>query len=328
MAGFASAKSPGVLLALAAGSWLGAACGGRTTSILDVGTIAATDDDDSSAGAKVDAGISVEAGKPDAGCRSNADCDDGIACTTDVCETGKCAAKPDDSACGLSEACEPAVGCEARAWAISGHEIHDVRLPSGRTSVHSTISTRLNDIALAPDGLLYAGSADAYALNPATNRWDSVPSTIVKPTGSILDATNALDFAPDGRLFGAGGGRLMLLGVLQYSTTKIGSFPTGLQSSGDIAFIGSRLFSSAGNVDNNASRISILIEFFIDGDAPITSRIIGPIGYPCVHGLAPSGNELYGFTCSGNILHIDKSTGKGTLIRNVAGATYSGATAR
>ena len=50
-------------------------------------------------------------------CFSNADCPDGLACTTDLCIAGACAHIPDDAACddGLfctgAEACDPVQGC-------------------------------------------------------------------------------------------------------------------------------------------------------------------------------------------------------------------------
>lgn len=79
-------------------------------------------------------------GRPDAGCTSSADCDDGlacngterceggrctggivvscddgIACTMDLCEEpgGSCNFVPDDTACGSGESCSPATGCVA-----------------------------------------------------------------------------------------------------------------------------------------------------------------------------------------------------------------------
>jgi len=63
----------------------------------------------------------VYANAPTAGCMSDADCDDGVACTVDTCnlDTGECSNAPDDSACdnGLfcdgEETCDAAQGCRA-----------------------------------------------------------------------------------------------------------------------------------------------------------------------------------------------------------------------
>ena len=44
-------------------------------------------------------------------CRTNADCDDGIACTTESCRDGVCSRIPDPFLCDFDENCIPGVGC-------------------------------------------------------------------------------------------------------------------------------------------------------------------------------------------------------------------------
>ena len=55
-------------------------------------------------------------GGADAGprCERGSDCDDGVACTTDVCDGGTCEHRPDDAACTLdaSGVCDPTDGCQ------------------------------------------------------------------------------------------------------------------------------------------------------------------------------------------------------------------------
>ncbi len=46
-------------------------------------------------------------------CETNADCNDGISCTVDLCntQTQTCSNEPDDTLCGPNEHCDPQVGC-------------------------------------------------------------------------------------------------------------------------------------------------------------------------------------------------------------------------
>ena len=79
------------------------------------------------------------------GCTSDADCADGVGCTTDTCElsTGECINSPDDSACanGLFcdgvETCDPVDGCQPGTWPCQPGEVcdeingcHSVALPT------------------------------------------------------------------------------------------------------------------------------------------------------------------------------------------------------
>ncbi|MCK9463884.1 MAG: putative metal-binding motif-containing protein, partial [Proteobacteria bacterium] len=58
----------------------------------------------------LNAGTPVDSGPPP--CTGNADCDDGIACTGDLCrEDGSCTHTPDNSLCGYLEICDVEEGC-------------------------------------------------------------------------------------------------------------------------------------------------------------------------------------------------------------------------
>jgi hypothetical protein len=56
-------------------------------------------------------------------------------------------------------------------------------------------------------------------------------------------------------------------------------------------------------------------------------NVVGPIGFGCVWGLAAYGTTLFGFTCNGEVIQIDRSTGKGTLLAT-PGESFYGASAR
>lgn len=64
----------------------------------------------------------VYATSQSAGCMSDADCDDGVACTVDTCnvDTGECTNAPDDSACDNGVFCDGAETCDAVDGCVAG----------------------------------------------------------------------------------------------------------------------------------------------------------------------------------------------------------------
>lgn len=66
-------------------------------------------------GSDRDGGTGLDAGTADTGVADGgvcpSDCDDGIACTEDVCTGSTCAHEPDDLACEGDRICDPEAGC-------------------------------------------------------------------------------------------------------------------------------------------------------------------------------------------------------------------------
>lgn len=91
-----------------------------------LGCSALIDPDPSRLGGGEDAGAadagSTDAGSTDAGEDAATDagaecpggCDDGVPCTLDRCEGGRCVNTPQDSSCGPAERCAPTIGCVPR----------------------------------------------------------------------------------------------------------------------------------------------------------------------------------------------------------------------
>jgi hypothetical protein len=250
------------------------------------------------------------------GCASGVrNCADAISCTKDSCDEGKkaCVHAPDDMQCPISHACDPQLGCQARALAEDDTTLYDVRLPSGQVKAIGPVGLSLSDIALHPSNVLYGLTFSAlYTIDQMTAK-----ATFAKSLSA--NSLNGLDAAPNGALYASGGGSLSLIDPQTGSITFVASFPNGRSSSGDLAFVGARLLASAigGMTDE-------LVEFDL---ANKTSKIVGPIGFGCVWGLAAYGMILYGLTCQGLVLSIDTNTGKGTQL-NTANVTFRGASAR
>jgi hypothetical protein len=209
--------------------------------------------------------------------------------------------------------CSP-TGCSTFAYAVSSTGLYDIELPSGKVVPIGAPDKSLDDIALDPDGTLYG--VDFFGL-VSVDRISGTTTTIGVPGAAL----NALDAAPDGTLYGAGGRTVYLVDRSTGSQTQIGVFPPMLQSSGDIAIVEGQLYASATDA---SSMPDALVALYTDGTPP---RIVGSIGFTCVWGLAAYGPLLYGFTCTGNLISIDVTTGAGTLLAQT-GIEFQGASSR
>jgi hypothetical protein len=243
-------------------------------------------------------------------------CDDGIACTIDSCVEGSksCKHVPDNTKCPISQACNPTDGCEQRAFAHDQQTLFDVRLPSGVVTIIGPTGVELTDVALDPNNVLFGIAFDSLS---TVNQSTGAATVTQSLSGQSL---NGADFAPDGTFFVSGGTELFTLDPQSGALTEFAPFPLPLSSSGDIAFVGNRLLATAVNDPSNDT----LVEFDV---AAKTSSVVGNVGFGCVWGLASYGTSLYGFTCNGEIIQMNTTTGAGTLIQKV-NQSFWGASAR
>jgi hypothetical protein len=252
-----------------------------------------------------------------AGCvGSSRDCNDGIACTADSCDEGKkqCAHAPDDMACPISQACDVNLGCQARAFAHDDATLYDVRIPSGEVKEIGPLGIALTDVALHPSNVLYGvASGSLTIVDQKTGRASFLPDL------SSGGAYNAADVAPDGTLYIAGGASLDMVDPATGKVTSVMEFPSGLYSSGDLAFLGGRLLATA-----NGPGSDQLVEFDL---AAKRAKSLGSVGFSCVWGLAAYGTTLYGLTCKGEVIEIDTGTGQGRALAK-ARVGFWGASAR
>lgn len=243
-------------------------------------------------------------------------CADAIACTVDACdEKGKlCVHKPDDSKCPISHACDLVLGCQARAFAHDQSTLYDVRIPSGQVKTIGATNAGLTDIALHPNNTLYGIAFGAlYTVNQMTGA-----ASFSKSLAAM--SLNGADVNPSNNtMYVSGGSSLYTLDPQSGAIAFVMSYPQGRTSSGDLAFLGSRLVGTA-----NGNGGDDLIEFDLGNKS---SKILGAVGYMCVWGLAAYGQTLYGLTCQGRILSIDTTTGKGTQLNQI-GTQFWGASAR
>jgi hypothetical protein len=221
-------------------------------------------------------------------CTRDSDCNDAIDCTIDTCVAERCDNEPDDSRCPVSHACEPGLGCEARAWALarkrngSGLVLWDIRLPSGRGKENAIEIDSFNyptDIALSPSGELIGVEWESfYSIAEKGGVWSAEATAL---TG--LNSISALDFSAAGDLYAGAANRLYRYDAALGGAAEVAIYPGAFRSSGDLAVLQDRILATAhvqGQTGNS------LVEFDL-GTA--SSHVVGPIGYTCVHGLAAFG---------------------------------------
>ncbi len=186
-------------------------------------------------------------------------------------------------------------------------------------------STRLFDIALAPDNKLYgigpnsSGQDTLYAIDPGRATTDQVTQIgLVKDfAGATLSNTfNALEFRAAGDLYAIGNksNKLYTINpITAVATSVIGDLPAGFVSSGDLVAdaTGSRFLATSTDTATGDALWSIPFA------APASATKIGNIGFTGVTGLSFEGNRLTGFTsgntaATGDRIVIDLATGNGT----------------
>jgi hypothetical protein len=245
-------------------------------------------------------------------------CADSVSCTNDRCDEARrqCVHAPDDSLCPISHRCDESEGCLARAFAHGSTGLYEVLLPAARVRAIAPVRVSLTDIALHPDRTLYGiGASGLYRVDPDTGATESVLA-LPLPFAS-LDATQ------DGQLFAAAGSTLYRIDIAAGGAVAVAEFPPGLESSGDLAVLEGRLLATART--DMTTTDDTLVELHTDRSAP--ARVIGQLGTGCVWGLAAFGPTLYGFSCMGQVLRIDPSTGRATTLA-LSSYRFYGATAR
>ncbi|AKT38139.1 hypothetical protein [Chondromyces crocatus] len=265
-------------------------------------------------------------------------CDDGIACTIDVCDddAAMCLHEACDGRCNNNlfcdgvERCDTAIGCVAGPPACSlglgcgtstCQESNDTCahvLPPGCAGpdVHLLVADNqgnLVDVApyAATPPVILAHNAGLPFLDIAVmnGRWFAVTTHFVElapyttqviATHDFLSA-NSLGAGPDGMLYAAGD-LIYRLHPNTGASQVVGSLPPGHTSSGDLAFLGNRMFIST---DSGCG--STLVEFNL---ATGQSTVLGGDGLGCVYGLAPAGDRLFILNCNGKVGTFHPDTGE------------------
>jgi hypothetical protein len=180
------------------------------------------------------------------------------------------------------------------------------------------------DLAVNAAGDVYTASADTlYRVDPETAQVTEVADFDL-PSGEIL---YALTFVVRGMLsadaevmIGAtNAGVLYRVDTVTARTTRIGNYPDGWQSSGDIVSVaGLGTYATLKRAEFDSD---VVAQLLFDGSGNATVIVLGACGYQNLFGLGYWGRDLYGFTLTGQLLRIDRTTGAATIATEATGTS-------
>lgn len=164
----------------------------------------------------------------------------------------------------------------------------------------------LTDVALSPKHGLYAISfTQLYRVNLE----DPSRSTHVGALGASL---NGLAFDGEDRLFGAGAGGLYRIDVTTGRATHLGAFDVGHGSDGDLVFIGDALWATlSGTGGVLLARLDPATGKALES-RPL--RLADDRQVSDVWGLSWDGRQLLGLCPTGEVLVVDRPTGRARLL--------------
>jgi hypothetical protein len=303
----------------------------------------------------------------DAGCGTDLDCDDGIACTIDQCDSNLrvCTHLPNDKKCddGIwcngDEVCTTTTGCvqTARDCADAVSCTVDTCDEAKKTCDHKPDDS-LCPISHVCDPVLGC-QAHALAHDDQTLYDVRLPSGQVNAIGATNDQLTDIALSPSNVLWGIGFASLLTVNQQTGTATFFKSVSVGSINGADVAPDGTLWISGGSSLytlDTKTAAVTLVASFPSGstssgdlawvgsrllgtatsggGDELVefdvvkkTSKVLGPCGFSCIWGLAAYGTTLYGLTCEGRILSIDTSTGAGTEL-NQSGPAFWGASAR
>ncbi len=303
----------------------------------------------------------------DAGCTTDAECNDQLACTLDACDPKLhvCTHAPRDAMCddGVfcdgTETCSPSAGC-VTAPRDCGDAISctvDACDEATKSCTHAPDDS-LCPISHVCDPQLGC-QAHALAHDDATLYDVRLPSGQVNVIGSTVAQLTDIALSPSNVLYGIGFDALYTVSQQTGAATLLKNVSTGSINGADVSPDG-RLWVSGGSelatLDPQSGAIALVASFpggstssgdlawvgnrllatatGVGGDELVefdvvgkTSKVLGPCGFDCIWGLAAYGPTLYGLTCEGRVLAIDTTTGAATQLATST-ATFWGASAR
>lgn len=184
-----------------------------------------------------------------------------------------------------------------------------VDMTSGNVVVIGDTGVVMTDIAFDSNGNLYGISINQlFAIDKS--------SGISTAIGNLnLTDTTSLEFSNCGNILYTADRYLRTVHTTTGVTTRIGN--TGFinyPSSGDLAFLGNRLYLTSRIVDDSTNTNLVKLSTLTGEGTPV-----GPVGFPNVFGLVSNDNiNLYGFSNT-NVIRIDVNTGAGSLLWDISG---------
>ena len=288
----------------------------------------------------------------DVGCyhtHSDAVCDDGLSCTIDSCDddSDSCENAPCDGMCNDGIFCDGVERCDSALGCVEGEAACDLDLfcatdqcnESQKRCTHTfplfcqppdvhllvtDAQGRLYDVAPfgTPTQTLIAAQQSVHLdIAIVDGRWfvmDFILRELYPGTNNIKAdisplSLNSLGAGPDHMLYAAGT-QVYRIDPNTGASTLLGDLPLGHSSSGDLAFLGNRMFVSTDSPCGGA-----LVEF---DPATGQSSVLGGDGLGCVYGLATVGGTLYVVNCDGTIGTFNPDTGDMRILATTTVTVY------
>jgi len=301
-------RSIAVLVLLTSASWL--ACGGG-----DVTHGSATNGDATASGSSSTTGGTANAATTtgNTGTGTGNTTGTGTGTGTGNTTTG---GSTGSSICS-SQSCVVYASADHDLYQVDPNTLQESHLCTFGGALTSSTADVVTDIAVTPDGTLYAITETAlYTVNPS-----SCAATKVSTLSQAGTRWVGLTFTAGNTLLAAdGSGNVATIDTSTGTITPSGSFGGGLVCSGDIVAINDAnqtVYASANGTSGNDKLVTL---------NPTTgaASVVGNIGYSSVFGLGFWAGKLYGFTHSGQILSIDPSSGAATVIGTESTIKFSG----
>lgn len=329
-------------------------------------TADAADAADAAEDSAADTLVEPDAIPTEIGCGSDAECDDGVACTRDVCLDGLCSHVPLDTRCddGLyctgDEKCDAVKGC----YTVPRNCADPISCTDDRCDEASRSCTHTPNDARCPISHVCDPALDCQARAIAHSRSDlyeiRLPSGVVKLIGPTSDTLTDIALHPSGTLYGLSFAGLCEIdvktGACITKVIPLPSNPVGLDAAPDGTLYGAAEtlvysidrktgvtknvatfpsgYSASGDVAFVGSRMLVTARGGGTDDALVefnlataSGKVLGRTGYRCIWGVAAYGPTLYGLTCEGRVLRIDPNTGASAQLSRVS-VEFWGATAR
>lgn len=277
-------------------------------------------------------------------------CNDGTECTRDRCddESQQCINSPcdvlcdDGSFCNGVERCDAVLGCTLGSAACSLEAVcantacdenasaceHTFPPGCAAPNVHLLITDvdgrlyQLSPYGTPSQTLIANGGTLHLDIAVLNGRWFvadfSFIRELVPGTNTVLrtvgpNSANSLGGGPDGMLYTADT-LVHRVHPDTGATTTVASLPEGHFSSGDVAFLGTRLFVSTESPCGGG-----LVEVdLVTG----TSTLLGGDGLGCVYGLATVDDVLYVVNCDGKIGTFDPDSGEMVVVATTTAQSY------
>lgn len=191
----------------------------------------------------------------------------------------------------------------------------------GRVRTATGFEPVITDIAVKPDGQVYAVSFDMlYLIDPPSL---AVPLNL---EGLGVGGANALTSDETGKLLGATQAGAFFEIDDQARAVVIGHYGSGFESWGDV------VFSAEGQLygtvrDANGTGFLVLVDRSTGRATPVDPD--SPIGFDNVWGLQFVGHQLHGLTSefgtqTGKLIKINTTTGVGELVRELSFDAFGG----